>query len=237
MGYVSKTISKDEAFIRRAKISKLSFLDRIIAAVLYIIDGIFCIVNIFLKLGTLDIGEQHVSISNLVSAGVGLVLIALALLLCIYLIVQKITRAAADARIPGRVFARLIMMGLAGVIVGVVVHVIGVDELWTAIINAIFGILFGGFILLFTILRYTAIKLVLTDKRVFGKKNIWRTEAFDIPISKADNVVVVFSFWGKMFNYATVTIKSVMGDYKIKYVKSAEEFKNLIIDFAAKVNR
>ena len=40
-----------------------------------------------------------------------------------------------------------------------------------------------------------------------------------------------------MFNYATVTIKSVMGDYKIRYVKSAEEFKNLVIDFAAKVNK
>jgi len=237
MGYVSKTISKDEAFIKQAKISKLSFLDRIIAAVLYILGGIFCVVNIFLKLGTIDIGEQHVDISNIVTAGVGLVLLALVLLLCIYWLIQKITRATDDAAIPSTVFVRLIWMGLAGIAVGVVFHVIGLDETLTAVLNAVFGVVFGGLILLFTILRYKSIKLVLTDKRVFGRKNIWRTDAFDLPISKADNIVVVFSFWGKMFNYATVTIKSVMGDYKIRYVKSAEEFKNLVIDFAAKVNK
>ena len=91
--------------------------------------------------------------------------------------------------------------------------------------------------MLFAILRYKAIKLVLTDNRVFGRRNIWRTEAFDLPIGKIDNVIVVFSFWGKMFNYATVTIKSVMGEYKYKYVKSAEEFKNLVIDMVTEAEK
>ena len=86
---------------------------------------------------------------------------------------------------------------------------------------------------MFGILRYKSIKLVVTDKRIFGRKYIWLTQSFDLPIDKVDNIGVTFSFWGKMFNYATINIRAVEGEYKIKFVKAPEEFKNLIIDFSA----
>lgn len=237
MGYISKTVSKDETLIKQAKICKLSFLDRYIAAVLFIIAGVFAIVDmLLLKLDPIVVGDFELAMSSVALAGAGAVLLVLVVLLAVYRLVQKIGKVDLEACIPATVFTRLSLYGLAGVVLGLVGYLVAGSADLCDIICCAAGIVFGGVILLFAILRYKSIKLVVTDKRVFGRKNIWLTQSFDLPIDKADNVVIVFSFWGKMFNYATIIIKSVMGDYKIKYVKSSEEFKNLIIDFAIKSN-
>lgn len=233
MGYIDKTVSKNETLVKQAKISKLSFLDRYLTAVLFVLGGLFALANmLFLKLEPFDLGEVSLPISSVAVAGAGLVLIALFVLLAIYRLVQAIGRVEKDAVLPGAVFARLFLFGLVGVAIGLVSYLIFEEGMMCDLINAIGGVVFGALVLVFTILKYKSIKLVVTDKRVCGRINIWYTRSFDLPIDKADNVEIKFSFWGKMFNYATIVIKSVMGEYKVKYVKSAEEFKNLIIDFA-----
>ena len=235
MSYIDKTVSKDEAFIKQAKICKLSFLDRFIAAALYMLAGIFGIISIFVALDPIEVGGVKVAMSGLAMAGAGGALIALAFILLIYKLIQKLTGVTPEQAVSKGPIVRLICFGLFAIIVGIGIAVlVGEDSALCNIIIGIAGLFCGAFVLTFAIIRYCCIKLVVTDKRVFGKKNIWRTEAFDLPIAKADNVVIVFSFWGKMFNYASVQIKSVMGDYIIRYVKSPEEFKNLVIDFAAK---
>ena len=237
MGYINKTISKDEALIKQAKICKLSFLDRYLSAILYILGGIFAALNTFvLKIEPIAVAEQELSIASVVSIGVGAVLIVLMLILVLYRGMQAIGKVDKDAVIPGTVFARLFLFGIFGVAVGFGSFGVFSTTITGDIVNFAACIVFGIIVIIIATLKYKSIKLVVTDKRIFGRKNIWLTQSFDCPIDKADNVVVTFSFWGKMFNYATITIKSVGGEYKIKYVKSAEEFKNLVIDFAVKSN-
>lgn len=237
MGYIDKTVSKNEVLIKQARISALSFMDRYIAAVLYILGGLFILIDtLFIHIEPVTVGEQKVDIATVVTAAVGALIIVLILLLAIYKLVQKITQADKDAMLPSSVFGRYAFFGLTGIVVALIAVIAGQPNQAFDIVEGIFCIIFGGLIMLFSILRYKAIKLVVTDKRVFGKRNIWRTESFDLPIAKIDNVVIVFSFWGKMFNYATVTVKSVMGEYKFKYVKSSEEFKNLIMDMVSETS-
>lgn len=233
MGYVDKTISKNETLIKQAKICRLSFLDRYIAGGLYFLAGLFALVCAIAGFQPVVIGEASIPLSSIGVAGVGLVLVAMMILLGLYRLVQAIGRVDKLAVISGAVFARYAWYALLGVVVGLVTYLINLGTLGD-IINMAFGIVFGGLIFVLAILRYIAIKLVITDKRVFGKRNIWLTWAFDLPIDKADNVEVIFSFWGKMFNYGTVKVKSVMGEYVFKYVKAPEEFKNNLIDFAMK---
>lgn len=235
MSYIDKTVSKDEALIKQAKISKLSFLDRFIAAALYLLAGIFGLVSIFVPFDPIEVGNVKVAMSGLGMAGAGGALFALALIILIYKLIQKLTGVTPEQAVSKGPIIRLVCYGVFAMIVGILVAAFAGENvaLCNIIITAA-GLFCGLFVLVFAIIRYKCIKLVVTDKRVFGRKNIWRTESFDLPIAKADNVVIVFSFWGKMFNYASVQIKSVMGDYVIRYVKSPEEFKNLVIDFAAK---
>ena len=238
MGYVDKTVSKNERLIKQAKISSLSFLDRYITAVLYILGGLFVIVEaLFIKMDSIMVGEQIVSVATVVTAALGGVCFLLLIVLALYRVIQVLTAADKDALISGAVFGRLALFGLVGIAVAAIAVMLGQPNQTFDVVEGILCVVFGGLVLLFAILRYKAIKLVLTDNRVFGRRNIWRTEAFDLPIGKIDNVIVVFSFWGKMFNYATVTIKSVMGAYKYKYVTSAEEFKNLVIDMVTEAEK
>ena len=235
MGYVDKTISKNETLIRQAKICKLSFLDRYVAGVLYALAGIFALVCAIASIDPVVLGEASIPMSALAIAGIGAVLIVFIILLAIYRLIQAIGRVEKHAVLPKEVFIRYAWYAFAGIVVGLVTYLINLGVVGD-IINAVFGIIFGGLVFTFAILRLIAIKLVITDKRVFGRRNIWLTWSFDLPIDKADNVEVVFSFWGKMFNYGTIVIKSVMGEYVFKYVKAPEEFKNTLIDFAMKSN-
>ncbi len=238
MGYVDKTVSKKEKLIKQAKISSLSFLDRYIASALYILGGLFVIVEaLFIKMDAITVGEQIVDMATVITAALGGACFVLMLLLAICKLIQKMTGADKDALLSNAVFGRLAFYGLVGLLIAGVAVMLGQPNQTFDVVEGILSVLFGGLVLLFAILRYRAIKLVLTDCRVFGRRNIWRTEAFDLPIGKIDNVIVVFSFWGKMFNYATVTVKSVMGEYKYKFVKSAEEFKNLIIDMVTEAEK
>ena len=215
----------------------VSFLDRYITAILYILAGLFVAVDAFiLKLEPIAINETvSIPMSSAAVAGIGVVVLLLVVILGLCKGVQSICRVDQDAAIPGTAIARLSLYALAGILVGVATYALNgtaLDANLCGIINLAFAIVFGAIILVFAILKYKSIKLVVTDKRVFGRKNIWLTQSFDLPIDKADNIVITFSFWGKMFNYATISIRAVEGEYKVKYVKSAEEFKNLIIDFA-----
>ena len=233
MGYVDKTLSKDETLIKKAKIFTLSFLDRYIIAALFILGGIGGLIVSGQE--PLEIEEITVSLSSVVMIGVGGVLLVLALLCGCYVLIQKLTRAEADGMLPKAVLARFAGFGLVSVCIGALSYVIAGTDSLCNIMNFALGLVCGLLVAVFAVLRYVNIKLVLTDKRVFGRVNIWRTVSFDVPLDKIDNIIVSFSFWGKMFNYATVTVKSVMGDHKYKYVKSAEEFKNLVMDMK-KVN-
>ena len=233
MGYVNKTISKNEALIKQAKICLLSFFDRFFIAGVYAVMGLAGILGFVMD--PIAIENYSLEISSITMAAAGAILLLALLVLGIYRLIQAIGKVEAEAVIPSSVFGRIGGCSLVGLLAGVGTFLMG-GGLIVNIINVAVGLLFGGIVVLFALLKYYSIKFVVSDKRVFGRRNIWMTKSFDLPISKIDNVLVDFSFWGKMFNYGTVTIRSVMGEYKIKYVKSPEEFKNLIVDFAMNNN-
>lgn len=252
MGYVKKTISKDEVLIKQAKISKLSFLDRYLAVVFYAICGIFAIVDAFV-LDPVDIGGSSFMLSSLASMGAGALLIAVMIVVLIFKLYEAIARVTPEHRIPGTVVSRLFFMALPGIIFGFVFNaVFANDGLICGILNGVVDIIFAAIVLVCAILKYRSYKLVLTDNRLFGRKNVICTTSFDLNLSRVENIVVDFSFFGKIFNYATVKIITLAGpqDYvmrksgvisstdklhEFRYVKASEEFKNLVMDFQAKV--
>lgn len=236
MGYVNKSLHTDESKIKQAQICKLSYLDRYIAAVLFILGGIYAAVDGLFKLvPAVTVGEDQVLIPTIALAGVGVALIALMVLLAVYRLIQKIGKVPADQAIPGSVFGRLCIYGVLGIGIGLAGFMVSGTIGW--VINCACGIVLGVLIIVFAIIRRRMTYLILTDKRVFGKRNIWITRAFDLPVDRVNDVEVAFSFWGKIFNYGTVILHSASTVHTYRFVKAPEEFRNLVMDFSAKYDK
>ncbi|MBE5737290.1 MAG: PH domain-containing protein [Clostridiales bacterium] len=86
------------------------------------------------------------------------------------------------------------------------------------------------------ILEILSLEVAVTNKRIIGKKGLFNTTAINIPISQISNANVSLSFFGKIFNYATVEISStgmkiVKGNsqiMKLKAITNSYEFLNSI---------
>lgn len=78
-------------------------------------------------------------------------------------------------------------------------------------------------------LEHGKIELVLTNKKVAGSVGLFNTKTMDIPLNKVQNVSVSQPFWGKIFNYSTITITSAAGSFCYSGMKSAEDFKRAIL--------
>lgn len=52
------------------------------------------------------------------------------------------------------------------------------------------------------------------------------THTDEMPLTKIENIVVNYSFWGKIFNYGTVSIQGANGNnINFKNIKNAEYIK------------
>ncbi len=103
------------------------------------------------------------------------------------------------------------------------------------VMSWVFGILF--FWILFiplisaisTTIRFCNIELAITNKRVVGKTGFLNSSAMDAPLSKIQNASVSQPFWGKIFNYGTVTVETASGKYQFEAVKNADAFKRTLM--------
>lgn len=86
--------------------------------------------------------------------------------------------------------------------------------------------------------------LVLTNKRMYGRKGVIAKQTFDIVLEKIDTVNVVNTFAGAIFHYSKVEIVSpassriVRGNtvnIQFKYIANAEEFRKDVIETLDKV--
>ena len=100
------------------------------------------------------------------------------------------------------------------------------------VLKWIWGIL--GFWLLFipTIkairetVRYCTTEYLVTDKNVMKKSGVFRTQTNQMPLDKIENIVVNYTFWGKVFNYATITFSGANDNViDFVFVKNAEKIK------------
>lgn len=100
----------------------------------------------------------------------------------------------------------------------------------------LFGILFCWLLLvplvkaIIATVKFCNVELAVTNKRVVGKVGVFNTQTLDAPLNKVQNASTKGTFWGKIFNYATVTVNTAAGEYKFAGIKNADAFKGIIMN-------
>ncbi len=77
--------------------------------------------------------------------------------------------------------------------------------------------------------RFRAIELAITSKRIVGKVGFADSKSLDAPLNKIQNVSVRSPFWGKIFNYGTIEINTAAGTYYFIAIRNADAFKSMIM--------
>lgn len=99
----------------------------------------------------------------------------------------------------------------------------------------VFGILF--FWLLFiplikaiiATIKFCNTELAITNKRIVGKTGFANSGSLDAPLNKIQTASASTKFWGKIFNYGTVTINTAAGAFTFTGIKNADGFKGLVM--------
>ena len=73
-------------------------------------------------------------------------------------------------------------------------------------------------------------RLVITNKRVLGKRGILSIDAMDLPIEKVDNVSYSSDIVGNLFHIYTISIQSTTAKFSFPCVSNALQFKNSLTD-------
>ncbi len=102
--------------------------------------------------------------------------------------------------------------------------------LLVAVFSLAMSLITGVFKLGRAIFKFAYVELSLTNRRLIGrtiaKKGFFNTCTMDAPIDKIQTCMVEQNLLGKIFNFATVTVKTAAGSYFFPYIKDAEQFKN-----------
>lgn len=74
--------------------------------------------------------------------------------------------------------------------------------------------------------KYKTTEYAVTDKRVVEKYGWIATHTDEMPLNKLENVTVTYTFFGKMWNYGTVTFQGANhNNITFSNVKNAEDIK------------
>jgi uncharacterized membrane protein YdbT with pleckstrin-like domain len=98
----------------------------------------------------------------------------------------------------------------------------------------VFGILFCWLLLIplfyaiIKTIQFTHIELVLTSKRIVHKEGVFNTRSFDVPLDKIQDVRVVTTLTGKIFNTNKIYITAPEGVI-VERIHNADEFKSVIL--------
>jgi len=111
-------------------------------------------------------------------------------------------------------------------IIGLIGLLLGTQNKGFALILLILGII----IFFIPFLEFKTSKLVLTDKRLYGKTGIIRVQTLTSPIQKIQTVNVEKSIMGKIFGYSDITINCITGIYVFKRQIDAEKMQNAILN-------
>ena len=77
-----------------------------------------------------------------------------------------------------------------------------------------------------TTVKYRTTEYIVTDQKAMEKYGWISTHTDEMPLTKIENIVVNYSFWGKIFNYGTVSIQGANGNnINFKNIKNAEFIK------------
>ena len=74
--------------------------------------------------------------------------------------------------------------------------------------------------------KFCTTEYLVTDKNVMKKTGVFRTHTNQMPLSKIENIVVNYTFWGKVFNYGNITFSGANNNaIEFVFVKNAEKIK------------
>ena len=80
-------------------------------------------------------------------------------------------------------------------------------------------------------IKYNTTEYLITDKRVMEKYGWVSTHTDEMPLHKIENVTVSYTFWGKLFNYGTISFQGTnRNNVTFFYIKNAEMVKKQIND-------
>ena len=78
-------------------------------------------------------------------------------------------------------------------------------------------------------IQYAHTEYLVTDKRVMEKYGWFSTHTDEISLNKIGNITVTYTFWGKIFNYATLQFEGATHNHiTFNYIKNAEALKKQI---------
>lgn len=80
------------------------------------------------------------------------------------------------------------------------------------------------------VLRLTSMILVVTDKKLIGKKGVFLVNSIDAYLEKIDNISINESLIGQIFHYATITVSTTNSTMEFQYISNAQKFKNTVMD-------
>ncbi|MBO7187430.1 MAG: PH domain-containing protein [Clostridia bacterium] len=103
-----------------------------------------------------------------------------------------------------------------------------------------FAIFFGLLTLYLAIIctkksgEYKSTKLVVTDNKIAGISADEDKTAFECELYRIENVTLNQSLIGRIFKYASLTVKTSIGVYFFPAITNGEELKTLLMDLALK---
>lgn len=78
-------------------------------------------------------------------------------------------------------------------------------------------------------IQFMNMELVITNKRIVGKIGVLNTKSLDAPLNKIQNVSIDQPFFGKIFNFGTVSVNTAAGTFEFVAVKNADAFKGMVL--------
>lgn len=72
-------------------------------------------------------------------------------------------------------------------------------------------------------------KFCLTETRLFGKKGFIKRETIDAPLTKIDSVSIKTTFWGRIFNFSSIVVKTTSDQFVFPYIAGVQQFKNEVM--------
>lgn len=96
--------------------------------------------------------------------------------------------------------------------------------------NFLLGLVMAVCIMLIPIVPMLTTELVLTNKRLYGKKGLINTQTLDAPLGKLDVISVSSKLTGKIFGYGSIHITTASGEFVYFGIKNPEVFRQAVME-------
>ena len=77
---------------------------------------------------------------------------------------------------------------------------------------------------------FKSAELCVTDKKVIGKTGVFNIKSLDAFLDRIDNISLSQSFFGRIFNYSTISISTHSGHYNFLFINQPLRFKHVTMD-------